>query len=176
MTADARRRLKSTADNTDMEMEMIHDTIFVGNMEGLSYARQAKKSDSLQAQLNRLEKKFEKELGETKQELGETKRELGETKRGLRDIKLRVTDLEEPVGILRHRFLSTFKRDKPKNATPADMGLIASGNLWAHEGNASRDADLYQSVGGRTDFATYKELYGLHPWMAREISMLIFES
>jgi hypothetical protein len=165
MTADARRRLKSTADNTDMEMETIHDTIIVGNMEGLSYARRV---DSLQVRLNNVEKR-----------LDNTEKELSDTKQELRDTKFRVTDLEESAGyygVLRNRFLSTFKRDKPKNATPADMGLIASGNLWAHEGNASRDADLYQSVGGRTDFATYKELYGLHPWMAREISMLIFES
>jgi len=165
MTADARRRLKSTADNADMEMEMIHDTTFIGNMEGLSYARQV---DSLQARLSRVEKR----LDNTEKELGDTKLELGET-------KLRVIDLEESVGfygILRNRFLSTFKRDKLQNATPADIGLVATGNVWAYEGNASRDADLYQLLGRRTDFSTYKALYGLHHSVARDIGELRFET
>jgi hypothetical protein len=111
-----------------MEKEMIHNMTFVGNMEGLSYTRQAKELDSLQERLSRVEKRLdnhEKELGETKLELGETKLELSDT-------KFRVIDLEDSVGfyrILRNRFLSTFKRDKLQNATPADMGLIADGNL-----------------------------------------------
>ena len=68
------------------------------------------------------------------------------------DQEARTVNLEESVGILRNRFLSTFKRDKLQNATPADIRLIADGNVWAQEGNASRDADLYQSLGGRTGF------------------------
>jgi hypothetical protein len=54
MMTDARTRLKSTADNSNMEMEMIHDTTFVGNMEGLSYARQV---DSLQGRVDNLDEK-----------------------------------------------------------------------------------------------------------------------
>jgi hypothetical protein len=161
MTADARRRLKSTADNANMEMETIHDTAFVGNMEGLLYVRQAKESDLRQERLSNVEKR------------------LTDVTKRLSDIEARIVSLEESVGfygILRNRFLSTFKRDKLKNATPADIRLIADGKVWAHKGNASRDADLYQSVGGRTDFSTYKALYGLHPAVVREISKLIFEA
>jgi hypothetical protein len=66
--------------------------------------------------------------------------------------------------------------DKLRKAPPADIRFIANGNVWAHEGNASHNADLYQSLGGRTDFSTYKALYGLHPSVARDISKLIFEA
>jgi hypothetical protein len=137
-----------------MEMETTHDTAFVGNIEGLSYARQAKESDSLQAQLS-------------------------DVNNQLTNVTKRLVNLEESVGfygILRNRFLSTFKRDKLQNATPADIGLVATGNVWAYEGNASRDADLYQLLGRRTDFSTYKALYGLHHSVARDIGELRFET
>lgn len=146
-------------------MEMVHDTAFVGNMAGLSYARRAKESDSLEARLRNVEN-----------ELTVVKKNLTEK---LDDSLARIIILEESAGyygILRNRFLSTFKRDKLQNATPADINLIADGNVWAHEGNGSRDADLYQSLGGRTDFSTYEALYGLHPSVVRDISKLIFEA
>jgi hypothetical protein len=67
--------------------------------------------------------------------LRDIKQELRDTKQELRDTKLRVTDLEESVGILCNRFLTTFKRDKLQNATPADIGLITGGNQWTHNGS-----------------------------------------
>ena len=153
-------------------MEMVHDTAFVGNMAGLSYARRAKESDSLEARLRNVEN----ELTVVKKNLTE---KLDDSLEKLDDSLARIIILEESAGyygILRNRFLSTFKRDKLQNATPADINLIADGNVWAHEGNGSRDADLYQSLGGRTDFSTYEALYGLHPSVVRDISKLIFEA
>jgi hypothetical protein len=65
-----------------------------------------------------------------------------------------MVNLEESLGyykVLRNRFISTFKRDKLHIAT-----LVEEGNAWAHEGNASRDADLYESIGGRINFSHTK--------------------
>ena len=54
--------------------------------------------------------------------------------------------------------------------------MIADGNVWAHEGNASRDTELYHSVGGRTDLAVYEILYGLHPGVVKTLSKSMFKS
>jgi hypothetical protein len=48
--------------------------------------------------------------------------------------------------------------------------------VWAHEGDASRDAELYDSVGGRTNVAIYETLYGLHPAVVKTLSKSVFKS
>ena len=63
---------------------------------------------------------------------------------------------------LPQQFISTFKRDKLRNATDADMRLIAQGNAWAHGGGAVVDAMLYQdSKNRRRDPAASERLYRL---------------
>jgi hypothetical protein len=42
----------------------------------------------------------------------------------------------------RQRFISTFKCDILKSADQRDIKIIASGNVFAHHGNAKRDAEL----------------------------------
>ncbi|KAF8249396.1 hypothetical protein K440DRAFT_622050 [Wilcoxina mikolae CBS 423.85] len=65
--------------------------------------------------------------------------------------------------LLRNQFISTFKRDKLRNATEADRKIIAEGNGWAHGGDAVVDAQLYQGMGGRRDTKAFEELYGMSP-------------
>jgi hypothetical protein len=45
----------------------------------------------------------------------------------------------------RHRFISTYKRDKGNSATK-DEHLIAMGNKTAHFGNIKADANLYPNA------------------------------
>lgn len=112
-------------------------------------------------------------------QLSDVESQLTDVRQILNNVDARIANLEESVrlyGIPRNKFLSIFKRDKLQNATPADIRLIANGDICTHEGNASRDAALYQSLGRRTDFSTYKALYGLHPAVVRELSRSIFEA
>ncbi|KAA8893516.1 hypothetical protein FN846DRAFT_1025664 [Sphaerosporella brunnea] len=69
--------------------------------------------------------------------------------------------------LLRHRFISAFKRDKLASATEADKRIIGAGNAWAHG-----DALLYTGTGGRTDVKAFQKLYGMSPW---DVQMLKFE-
>ena len=87
----------------------------------------------------------------------------------------RVTSLTlslEAYHILRNRFLSTFRRDKLGNATEADFRLISEGNRWAHGGDATADALLYEGRLRlwRVDVSTYEKLYGLDPARVAQIS------
>ena len=68
----------------------------------------------------------------------------------------------EEYKLLRNRFISTFKRDKLRNATDADIRLIAEGNASAHGGDAVADAMLYQTH-RRRDRSAYEQLYGMDP-------------
>ena len=95
--------------------------------------------------------------------------------REIAELKTRVGPLEERVSSLttsldayklpRNRFISsTFKRDKPRNATNADKRLIAEGNAWAHGGDAVVGAMLYQdqTTNRRRDPSAYERPYGIH--------------
>jgi hypothetical protein len=77
---------------------------------------------------------------------------------------------------LRHRFLSTAKRDIFGFAlTQADNERVAavdsSASARRYGGNCVFDAKLYEPGGGgrRRDFRTYEKLYGLHPGVVRMI-------
>jgi hypothetical protein len=162
MITNVKNELKGVAENTSLYTEHINNDIFVGNTQGLMHARQSRERDM-----------FESRLSRNEQEMAEVKRELSSAKHELISAKSRIINIEESLGyykVLRNRFISTFKRDKLFNATLADQCLIGDGNVWAHEGNASRDAELYDSVGGRTDVAIYETLYGLHPAVVKTLS------
>ena len=62
----------------------------------------------------------------------------------------------------RHRFISTFKRDKLGNATEENHDLIRAGSDSAHGGDCVTDSSLY-GANGRRDTSTFETLYGLHP-------------
>ena len=99
----------------------------------------------------------------------------------------RISSLEEQVSslttsldsylLLRNRFISTYKRDKLRNPTEADLRTIAAGNKWAHGGDAVADARLYQGQvrGRRRDFATYQSLYGITPAETSEIGKVVIK-
>ncbi|PGH16382.1 hypothetical protein AJ80_05232 [Polytolypa hystricis UAMH7299] len=70
--------------------------------------------------------------------------------------------LSEGCLSIRHRFLSTYKRDKLDMMSTTDMQKILNGNLVAHEGHAFVDALLYDSK-KRTDEPTFIALYGASP-------------
>ena len=74
-----------------------------------------------------------------------------------------------PYHRLRHRFLSTFKKDKLGRATEGDLRIIAEGNSIPEGGDAATDALLYESPNGRRDYTTFKKLYGLLPETVRRI-------
>lgn len=65
--------------------------------------------------------------------------------------------------LVRGRFISTYKRDVLKTATDADRDIIPGGNMWAHNGGAIVDAELYDGPGGRQDVSAYRKLYGFDP-------------
>jgi len=67
---------------------------------------------------------------------------------------------------------STFKWDKLGTATNADYRIIASGNTWAHAGDAVVDAGLYKGGGGRWDVFTYERLYGMDSLRVAAIRIL----
>jgi hypothetical protein len=52
----------------------------------------------------------------------------------------------------------------------ADRRYITAGNIWVHEGDCVRDAELYYGLGSRLDVGIYRELYGLHPADVKKIS------
>ncbi|PUU79212.1 hypothetical protein B9Z19DRAFT_911862, partial [Tuber borchii] len=89
-------------------------------------------------------------------------------------------ELEEEVGDLasssvgykqlRHRFLSTFKRDKLGIITDRDQDYIGGGNVSAHGGDAVVDSQLYKGIGSRDDFATFKRLYGFPPQVVQVLT------
>jgi hypothetical protein len=78
--------------------------------------------------------------------------------------KLKITSLEDRVGslmlsldaykILRNLFISTYKRDKLASDIEVDRWVIGVGNAWAHGGDAVVDAQLYEGMGGRTDYTS----------------------
>ena len=52
-------------------------------------------------------------------------------------------------------------------ATAQDLAIIREGNVTAHGGDASVDAQLY-GQGGRWDVQAFEQLYGLDPnWVLR---------
>ncbi|PUU79213.1 hypothetical protein B9Z19DRAFT_980412, partial [Tuber borchii] len=72
--------------------------------------------------------------------------------------------------LLRHRFLSTFRRDKLGIKNPQDQDYIDGGNVSAHGGDAVTDSQLYNGSEARDDFATFKCLYGFPPQIVQDLT------
>lgn len=144
------------------------DGLLVGNQHGSAYARLKTEMDEMKSRLTAVERD-NKELKAGIRELKQDNRELNDNNNT--EIDARISALEEGFYTPRNRFLSTFKRDILKTATPAEV-MIKEEKACANRGNALWDAELYEKPIGRTDFGTYKALYGLHPAVVRTICKL----
>jgi hypothetical protein len=109
----------------------------------------------LRGQLARLKRNFDETLLE-RQKLRDENRELS----AKIDIFTRGSYFS---GLLRNRFLSTFKRDKLRLPLSAlEEEHISDGNAWVHEGNILFDCDLYTGR-ARHDYVVFERLYGMPP-------------
>ena len=93
-------------------------------------------------------------------------KKIADHEKKIAGLETQVVHLQKTTGSyssIRNRFLSTYKRDKLGTATDDDYKLIRAGSAWAHEGDAVRDAELYDVIGGRADTGVYRKLYGLDP-------------
>lgn len=166
MITDASQKLKDMVDR-GLHVETIRNGVFVGNHQGLEYASCRMRLDEITDRITALERD-NKDL----------KSDNTDLKSDNKNLNSRITDLElstQGFYKLRSRFLSTYKRDRLGTASSADYQTIGEGNVFAHAGNALRDAELY-TRGERTDFPTYKSLYGLHPGIVTMISKLMYDS
>ncbi|KAF8246400.1 hypothetical protein K440DRAFT_662155 [Wilcoxina mikolae CBS 423.85] len=157
MKEDAKSAFRKALDEEDLHVEEVRGKLFVGNRRGLNLAE-------LMPRVRVLE-----------EEVATQKEEIATQKEEIILLKIKVVSLEDRVSsltmslhaykLLRNRFISTFKRDKLANATEVDRKIIASGNGWAHGGDAVVDAQLYKSETreGRRDFEAYEKLYGITP-------------
>jgi len=93
----------------------------------------------------------------------------------IRTLKIRLVEVEKTIADLqkgsegfenlRHRFISTYKRDKmQEELLPHEYNWIDDGNIAAHSGNCKYDANLYfRGNRPRKDFKVYNSIYGLPP-------------
>lgn len=178
----AKRKAQAVLDAGRDKTDTIRDGLFVGNQHGSAYARLKTEMDAMKSRLTAVERDNRelkagiRELKASSRELKAGSRELKQGNRELNDnnnteIEARISALEEGFYTPRNRFLSTFKRDILKTATPAEV-MIKEERACANRGNALWDAELYEKPIGRTDFGTYKALYGLHPAVVRTICKL----
>ena len=89
----------------------------------------------------------------------------------------KISELDNSVSILklagedykrvRRRFISTFVRDKLRNAKQSDHNIIKEVSLVVHGGDASVDALLCDDIEGLDDI--FGKLYGIHPSYVKEI-------
>jgi len=162
MKRDARRALEQALEEETLSVEELGGELFVGNRRGLDFAdrlsvleRQVGRIPSLEAKIA----SHETEIDTNKQRISSLEDRVGGLTSSLSAYKL-----------LRNRFISTYKRDKLATDTAADRKIIASGNGWAHGGDAVVDAQLYEGVGGRQDFVSFRKLYGFPPQIVQKIS------
>ena len=150
MKREAREVLGEALSEED-KFEVDDSKMFVGNKLGMYYGRLTSKIEEL-----------EREVA--------AKNELAANNVMLLDKvdrqEFRIECLKDALQSYRHarqRFVSTFKRDKLKDANPADHDIIHFGSEIVHGGDAHTDAGLYSGLGRRADVAVYQTLYGFLP-------------
>lgn len=166
MKTDAKDSLEAAL-KKDLDIRTENMVLTIGNERGLQKASKLQELEREEqvskAKIHSLEKKLEDLITQT-----ETEERSNEILKG------RVSGLLESLDtywLLRNRFISSFKRDKEKNATPSDISIIKAGNSWAHGGDVVADAKLYTTATKRrTDPEMFKKLYGFLPAVIEIIS------
>ena len=126
----------------------------------------------------RLAEQFDK-IEPLKSEVANLHQMVDTVQRANRELTERLNNLESGNRFslkVRHRFISTTKRDVLMTATEADYDFIRAGNAAAHHGDAELDSLLYRS-GARNDVDAYEFLYGIHPsGISTMLSKFLFSS
>jgi len=162
MTEGARQALGEILAKEDLIIAHDVEPITVGNQQGLNLARRPNKIEELENKVSSLTGQVS---SLTSQEAFSAS-EIVFLKQQVQDLTISV----EGYTLLRHRFISSFKRYKVGGMTPNDWKLIGEGNQAAYGGDAIADARLYQGTEGRRDFSVYEMLYGLPPQIVRDFS------
>jgi len=139
----------------ELDVREVRDEVYVGYSRGLGLAGVNHEITSLKGKVGLLESSV---------------KELMDQGNSLRDQVAVLTLASQEYRRVRHRFISTFKRDKLRNAMPFDFAIIEEGNTVAHGGDARVDALLYNCTEGRRDVTVFQMLYGIHPADVRNIS------
>ncbi|KAA8893635.1 hypothetical protein FN846DRAFT_923541 [Sphaerosporella brunnea] len=148
MKQDAKDAPGQALQEEELHVEDVRGELFVGNRRGLSFANYKVDQADLRARVDAQDKK----IASQDIKIGSLEDRVGSLTSSLDAYKL-----------LRHRFISAFKRDKLASATEADKRIIGAGNAWARGGDAVVDALLYTGTGGRTDVKAFQKLYGMSP-------------
>ena len=153
MIEKAKDSLGLAIQNDPLYVQSVRDDLAVGNLAGIQYAEAKAARDQFELRLAKLEEDHQK---------------LQLFYSSLQKDVLNLKESVEDYNIVRHRFISFFKRDVLLTATPNDFALIRKGSNLVHGGDAKRDADLYET-GGRQDYGVYEMLYGFHPSVVKSI-------
>jgi hypothetical protein len=165
----ARVILEQAARSDHFREANYNGSIFVGNNQGLSIARD---QSTLQTEVLSLKRELREFKDQSAKNLDQNVSNLRRQELLNQLLYERITGLESstvPVTDIRNRFLSVYKRDNigREFLTENDRKCIETGNQTAHGGNARMDSSLYHSQSGkppiRTDIETFVKLYGVHP-------------
>ncbi|CUS11349.1 unnamed protein product [Tuber aestivum] len=131
--------------------------MFVGNKVGLRYAVSPAKVAKLEQKSKQLKEKIHDLKSDT----------------ALLEGRVRLLSLSpQSHNSVRHRYISTYNRDIRRTPTDTDFKFIQLGNQEAHGGDAVADCLLYTETNPRDDFASFIELYGLHPDVVGRLKLL----
>ena len=175
MISSAIDATKEALQAESMQVAYLNASTFVRNEGGLRIAERVDKIEPLESEVAHLRQKTSKQQG-TIGELRELADKLEkENRRLIGTLNDLVFDGRYYIAI-RHRFISTTKRDVLKTATDVDYHFIQSGNVVAHHGNAELDSLLYQS-GARNDVDAFEFLYGIPPGgISKMLGRFLFSS
>ncbi|CUS15425.1 unnamed protein product [Tuber aestivum] len=150
MKEEAKDSLQVALQTDELSIETRYSIPLVGNQAGLEQASSTRAFVELKQHANSLGQKV------SQLELNNASLEA----------RVRVlTRSQEHYLCVRHRFISTFKRDKcGGEQSESDRQYIQQGNLQVHEGDVVTDSLLYtEATRARHDLNTFKYLYGIYP-------------
>ncbi|KAG0641276.1 hypothetical protein HOY80DRAFT_902576 [Tuber brumale] len=156
MKTEAKEAFEKELEKEELEVDHVRGEVYFGNRRGLDLSSMKAKLDSHERKVSLLETQAKGLENDAK------------------DLRARVATLSlatQDYKLVRHRFISTFKRIKlPDQMEAWDYAIIQDGNLIAHGGDAAVDALLYEGISGRKDIYAFQQLYGLHPSDVRMIT------
>ena len=166
--ASAKDALKNVLQSEVLHSSEVRGENFIGNQCGHDAATQLR---SLKQKVTELHGSLAS-LKNQKQTLESEKRALEDEKRVLEDENRKLETSHSSYMKIRHRFISTYKRDKLSNKpTKRDQVFINQGNSSAHGGDVAHDAGLYEGHNKRTDSDIFMRLYGVKPRIAMELGL-----
>lgn len=164
MITNARTALQLASQSDNLSIITLSDTVAVANPRGETIMERA---DEYRRNRDAL-KTINERLHNLEQDHQNLKKDYQNLEKG-------VSSLNSPFRELRHRFISTYKRDVLQNADRSDHIHIMFGNKFAQFGDCKRDAELYEPsyLHVRTDPDVFEQLYGLSPTDIAAISEFI---